>query len=126
MDTIINRVAESGIITIDLKDFYPKAGTTVLDLKDYLFKGLILKEKDFRDALKQTDREQYRGKYVALTCTADAIIPLWAYMLVTAYLQPVAKGIVFGAEKEALQTLMLEHIANINANDYAGKRIVIK
>lgn len=126
MDTIINRVAESGIITINLKDFYPEAEIVVLDMKDYLFKGLILKEKEFREALKQTDWQQYAGKYVALTNTADAIIPMWAYMLVVSYLQPVAKSIVSGSEKEALQAMMLNNIAAIDTEEYAGKRVVIK
>lgn len=126
MDTIINRVAESGIITIDLKDFYPEAETVVLDIKNYLFKGLILKEKEFREALKQTDWQQYAGKYIALTNTTDAIIPMWAYMLIVSYLQPVARDIVFGSEKEALQAMMLNNIAAIDAGEYAGKRVVIK
>lgn len=125
-DTIINKVAESGIITIDLETFYPKAETMVFDIRDYLFKGLILKEKDFREALKQTNWQQYNGKYIALTNTADAIIPMWAYMLVVSYLQPVAKDIAFGSEKDLLQTLMLNNISGMNADDYANKRIVIK
>lgn len=126
MDTIINRVAESGIITIDLEDFYPESEITVWDIKDYLFRGLILKEKEFREALKQTNWQQYAGKYVALTNTADAIIPMWAYMLVVSYLQPVAKNIVFGNEKEMLQAMMLDTIAGIDAAEYVGKRVVIK
>ena len=125
-DAIINKVAESGIITIDLETFYPKAETAVFDIKNYLFKGLILKEKDFREALKQTNWQQYNAKYIALTNTADAIIPMWAYMLVVSYLQPVAKDIVFGSEKDLLQKLMLDNISGINADDYANKRIVIK
>ena len=125
-DVIINKVAGSGIITIDLETFYPKAEIAVFDMKDYLFKGLILKEKEFREALKHTDWEQYNGKYIALTNTADAIIPMWAYMLVVSYLQPQAKDIVFGSEKDLVQTLMLNNISNINEDDYADKRIVIK
>ena len=126
MDTIINRVAESGIITIDLKDFYPEAEIVVLDIKDYLFKGLILKEKEFREALKQTRWQQYAEKCIALTNTTDAIIPMWAYMLMVSYLQPVAKGLVFGDGKEALQVMMLNKIAAIDVGEYAGKRVVIK
>lgn len=125
-DVIINKVAGSGIITIDLATFFPKAEIVVFDIKDYLFRGLILKEKEFREALKHTDWEQYNGKYIALTNTADAIIPMWAYMLVVSYLQPQAKDIVFGSEKDLVQTLMLNNISNINEDDYAGKRIVIK
>ena len=92
-DVIINRVANSGLITIDLEEFLPKEEIAVFDLKDYLFKGLILKEKDFREALKNFDWETYRDKYVAITCSADAIIPMWAFMLVTAYVQPFAKDV---------------------------------
>ncbi|HTN07247.1 DUF2480 family protein [Agriterribacter sp.] len=125
-DTIINKVAESGIVTIDLETYYPKVEIAVIDIKAYLFKGLILKEKEFREALKQTNWQQYSGKYIALTCTADAIIPMWAYMLIVAYVQPEAKDIIFGSEKDVLQTLLLNNITNISADDYAGKRIVIK
>ena len=125
-DAIINKVAESGIVTIDLETFYPKADIAVFDIKDYLFKGLILKEKDFREALKRTDWQQYAGKDIALTNTADAIVPMWAYMLVVTYLQPLAKDIVFGSEKDLLQTLMLNNISNISVDEYADKRIVIK
>ena len=125
-DEIINKVAESGIVTIDLETFYPKVETATFDIKDYLFKGLILKEKDFREALKGTDWQQYNGKYIALINTADAIIPMLAYMLAVSHLQPFAKDIVFGSEKDLLQTLMLNNISNISAGDYADKRIVIK
>lgn len=125
-DVIINKVAESGIITINLEDYYPKEEIAVFDLKSWLFRELILKEKDFREALKAADWEQYRNKYVALTNTADAIIPMWAYMLVTSYLQPFAKEVVFGDESHLIETLILRHIQQIEANDYEGKRIVIK
>ena len=79
-DVIVNRVANSGLVTIDLEDFLPKEKIEVFDLKDHLFRGLILKEKDFREALRNFDWEIYRDKYVAITCSADAIIPLWAFM----------------------------------------------
>ena len=98
-ETLINKVAESGIITIDLEQFYPADPVVVFDLKDYLFMGLILKEKDFREALKNLDTSGYRDKIVAITCSADAIIPIWAYMLVAGLLQPVARTIVYGNEE---------------------------
>jgi|SRR6218665_17336 len=123
---IINKVAESGLITIDPANFLPEGETAVFDLKDYLFMGLILKEKDFREALKNLDWEQYRSKNVALTCTADAIIPVWAYMLVASYLQPVAREIVMGDEKQLQRELFLKNIASIDPGDYSGKRIVVK
>ena len=89
-DAIVNKVAESGLITLDLEKFLPEEPVVLFDLKDYLFMGLILKEKDFRAAMQQHDWTQYQGKNVAVACTADAIIPVWAYMLVAAYLQPIA------------------------------------
>lgn len=125
-DVIINRVAESGIITIDLENYYPNGQIVVFDVQPYLFRGLILKEKEFREALKQTDWEQYRDKYVALINTADAIIPMWAYMLIVSYLQPVTKEVLFGTEQTLRQTLLLRKIEGINAAEYTGKRIVIK
>lgn len=123
---VVNKFAESGIITIDLEDFYPKEDIIEFDLKEFLFMGLILKEKDFRAALPQINWQQYANKYVAVTCTADAIIPVWAYMLVASYLQPFAKDAFFANKKELLNTLMLNNIATINPQQYADKRIVIK
>jgi hypothetical protein len=125
-ETFVNKVAESGLITIDLENWYPRGETEVFDLKDYLFMGMILKEKDFREALKNMDWTKYQDKNVAITCTADAIIPVWAYMLVAAYLQPVAKEFIMGDEKELHKSLFLKNLAVINVNEYADKRVVIK
>ena len=109
-NVIINKVADSVLTTIDLEEYYPKEPTAVFDLKDHLFMGLILKEKDFRAALQTMDWEQFRNKNVAVTCTADAIIPMWAYMLVATNLQPVANEVVFGDEKNLNQTLLLKNL----------------
>lgn len=125
-NVIINKVAESALTSIDLEEYYPKGETAVFDLKDHLFMGLILKEKDFRATLQTYDWEQFKEKIVAVTCTADAIIPMWAYMLVASNLQPVAKEVVFGEEKEILNTLLLRNIATVNGQDYTDKRIVVK
>lgn len=125
-EVIVNKVAESGIITLDLEQYYPKADTAVFDLKDYLFMGLILKEKDFREALKTTDWSQFQDKNVAVTCTADAIIPVWAYMLVAANLQPVAAEVVFGTEAELKMQLLLKNISTIDSMPYTDQRVVIK
>lgn len=125
-DIIINKVAESGLITLDPATYLPQGETAVFDMKDHLFMGLILKEKDFREALKKLDWETYRDKNVALTCSADAIIPVWAYMLVASYLQPVAREIVMGDEQELNRRLFLQNIAKINAGDFNDKRVVIK
>src|SRR3982750_2284686 len=110
-EAIVNRVAESGIITINLEDYYPKEEIVVFDLKDYLFMGLILKEKDFRAALENIDWSQYQNKNIALTCTADAIIPMWAYMLVASYLRPYANETVFGNKETAITTLILKNLS---------------
>src|SRR5690242_7860817 len=125
-EVIVNKVSESGLITIDLEEFYPKEETAVFDMKDHLFMGLILKEKDFREAMKSLDTTPFKGKNVALTCTADAVIPVWAYMLAASYLEPVAHEIVFGDSDFLHKTLFLKNIAKINVADYEDKRVVIK
>lgn len=126
-DEIVNKVAESGLITIDLENYLPQKGSIgVFDLKDFLFMGMILKEKDFREALKRQDWEKFRDKNVAIVCTADAIIPVWAYMLVTTYLQPVAKEIIVGDEKEIYKAVFLKNISSIHESEFADKRIVLK
>ncbi|WP_018616095.1 DUF2480 family protein [Segetibacter koreensis] len=123
---IINKVAESALTTIDLEEFYPKGETAVFDLKEHLFMGLILKEKDFRAALQSYDWERFRDKLVSITCSADAIIPIWSYMLVASNLQPIAKEVVFGEEKNILQTLLLRNISKIKGEEYTDKRVVVK
>ncbi|MFZ9386413.1 MAG: DUF2480 family protein [Chitinophagaceae bacterium] len=125
-EPIINKVAESGLITLDLEQWYPRGDRAVFDLKDHLFMGMILKEKDFREALKKTDWTVYQGKDVALFCSVDAIIPVWAWMLVTAYLQPVAHEIVLGDEQELHKRLFLKNLSTINPADYSDKRVVVK
>lgn len=125
-EEIINRVSESLLTTIDLETYYPSGETAVFDMKDHLFMGLILKEKDFREALKQLDFSVYQDKNVALTCSADAIIPMWAYMLAASYLQPVAKNVVFGNEDFLHKTLFLQNLSQIDAEVYRDKRVVIK
>lgn len=125
-EVIINRVADSALTTINLEDFYPKDEVKLFDLKDFLFMNLILKEKDYREALKHHDWNQYSNNIVALTCTADAIIPMWAYMLAGSYLQPVAKQVVFGNTDDAVQELIFRKIRSLNPADFEGKRIVVK
>lgn len=126
MDEIVNKVAQSGLITLDLEDYYPKEETVVFDIKDYLFMGMILKEKDFRTALQELDWEQFRNKNVAITCTADAVVPMWAYMLVMTYLQPVAHFAAFGDAAFINRTTFLQNLQKIDTSEYADKRIVIK
>jgi hypothetical protein len=125
-DEIVNKVAQSQLVTIDLEAYYPKEEIVLFDLKPHLFMELILKEKEFRAALQNLDWSTYQQKVVAVTCTADAIIPMWAYMLVASYLQPVAKDIIYGNEQTALQQLFLQNINAINIDEFADKRIVVK
>jgi hypothetical protein len=121
-----NKVAESGILTLDLEAYYPKEQIALFDMKGYLFMGLILKEKDFRESLKGLDVSAYSNKIVAVTCSADAVIPMWAYMLVATVLQPVAKEIIFGNEATAKKNILLKNISGIAVNDFTDKRVVIK
>ena len=125
-ELFVNKVAESGLITIDLEKYIPKGENMLFDLKEYLFMELILKEKEFRASLKETEWEKFRDKNVAIVCSADAIIPVWAYMLVVSYLQPVAKEIVMGDAQELEKKLFIQNIDAININEFADKRIVIK
>ena len=123
---IINKVAQSPLSTIDLEAYYPKEEIVLFDLKPFLFMELIIKEKEFREALQKTDWSMYQNKVVAVTCTADAIIPVWAYMLVVSHLQPFAKDIILGDVKTALRDIFLKKIESIDANEFADKRVVIK
>jgi hypothetical protein len=125
-EMIINKVAGSGLVTLDLEKYMPGNDLVVFDLKDHLFMGLILKEKDFREALKNMDWLPYENKYVAITCSVDAVIPVWAYMLVTSYLQPIAKDVYLGTEAEFRKHLFLKNIANIETDPFRDQRIVIK
>ena len=126
MEPFTNKVAESGIITIDLEKYYPRGEQAIFDLKDFLFMGMILKEKEFREALKNIDWTQYKGKNVAIHCSADAIIPVWAYMLAASYLQPVAGEIVMGDEKELHKRMFLRNLSAIDINEFSDKKVVIK
>ncbi|HET9826852.1 MAG TPA: DUF2480 family protein [Chitinophagaceae bacterium] len=125
-ETITNKVAESGLVTIDLAEYYPSEEIMSFDLKDYLYMGLILKEKDFRENLKNLQWQAYKNKVIALTCSTDAIIPPWAYMLAVSYLQPIAKDVIMGSEKEVIQTILLSNLRRIDASKYTDQRVVIK
>ena len=100
MEEIVNKVAQSGLVNIDLEEFYPPEERVLFDIKPWLFEELILKEKDFREHVKIHDWSQYQNKFVAITCTADAIVPTWAYMMIASSLSPFAKGITFGDLKK--------------------------
>ncbi|RYY93072.1 MAG: DUF2480 family protein [Chitinophagaceae bacterium] len=125
-DLLINKVAQSGILSLDLEAYLPAAPVATFDLKDHLFMGLILKEKDFRQALKEKDWSDYAGKHVAVTCSVDAIIPVWAYMLVASYLQPVAREVFVGTEAELYKHIVLRNIDALDSTVYDGQRVVVK
>jgi hypothetical protein len=126
MAEFVNKVAESGLITIDLENWYPKGEIVVFDLKDYLFMGMIVKEKEFRDTLKNTDWEVYRNKMVSIICSVDAIIPSWAFMLVASYLQPVCKELALATPEEMRKQVFLRNIQSINSVDYKDQRVIVK
>ena len=125
-DTMVNRVAESALVALNLEDLYPAQPLVSFDLKPFLFMGLILKEKDYRAALKEVDWNLYADVVVAVHCSADAIIPMWAYMLAASYLQPVAKRVVFGTEAAVRERLLLDAIEAMPVEDYRDKRVVVK
>lgn len=123
---LVNRVANSGLITINLEDFFPAKDLVVFDLKDYLFMEMILKEKDFREALQNHDWNNYQDKIVVIECNADAIIPVWAYMLVASYAEPHAAQIFQGSADTFYQVAFQQALDQIDASQYEDKRIVIK
>lgn len=123
---IINKIAQSGLVTIDLEDLYVPGERVLFDLRDWLYEELILKEKDFREKLKDHPWENYKDKLVAITCTADAIVPTWAFMLVASHLKPFAKKITFGDLKKLDEELFDEAISKINLEEYKDQKVVIK
>ena len=127
METIVNKVAESGIITLDLAEYVPpEEQVAVFDLKPFLFREMILREKDYRAALQAVDWAQYKDKFVAVHCSVDAIIPVWAYMLAASYLQPHATEVYFGTAEQHKQYIILQRIETIDIAEYDDKRVVIK
>ena len=123
---IINKVAQSGLISFDLAEYYHKGERVVYDIKDNLFMGLILKEKEFRDFVKNHDWSIYEGKNVAITCTADAIVPTWAYMLLATRIEPHANMLVFGDLNDLEDALFKDALQHIDLEKYKDERIVIK
>lgn len=122
---IKNRVADSGIVNVDLSDYAPKENILELDLKQFLFDGLVLKEKEFRIALKEFDFNKYDGKVVAVFCGANVIVPMWAYMLITTYLNNANAKIYFGNKNKVTQAIIKENIDSINVDDYKEKRVIV-
>lgn len=125
-DVIINKVASSGLVSLDLEDLWPSGERVEYDLAQHLWQGLVLRETEFRETLKQTNWQVYAGKHVAVTCSADAIVPTWAFMLLATKLQPVAATVVFGTLEILNQQLMREVIMKLPQEDYRGAKVVIK
>lgn len=125
-ENIINKVANSGLITVDLADFYQKGERVVYDISDNLFHGLILKEKDFREFVKNHDWSQYQDKFVSIICSTDAIVPTWAYMLLASRMQPYALEVVFG-DLNVLETVLFEKaLSKHDMEAYKDQRIIVK
>jgi hypothetical protein len=125
-EEIVNKVAESGLMQFDLEGLYPEGKRMLFDLKSWLVDELILREKDFREKIKSHNWDQYSNQYVAVTCSADAIVPTWAYMLVATQLQPVAKKVVMGDLQKLEEELFRDAILQLNPETYRNQRIVIK
>ena len=123
---IVNKVANSALITIDLTDYAPKETIAILDAKDFLFEGIILKEKAFRNTLKEFDFSVYTDKIVALYCSSDAIVPMWAFMLLTSYLNNSASKIHFGTKEEVFQKIFSDNIDAIDATEFENKKVIVK
>jgi hypothetical protein len=125
-EDIVNKVALSGLVSLDPASFYPPGDRVIYDIKDNLFHGLILREKDFREFVKEHDWAQYQGKNVGITCTADAIVPTWAYMLLANRLAPYTREVVFG-DMGTLETVLFEKaLSGLDVEQYRNQRIVIK
>lgn len=123
---IINRVAGSKLRTLDLEDFFPEGERLLLDFSQWLFEGIVLKEKDFRESVSKHPWDAYQDKYVAVTCSSDAIIPSWAYLLISAELAPYAKKIVVG-DLELLENMIFQEVVtNIPLDSYIGSPVIIK
>ena len=123
---IINKVAGSNLISFDLADLYPKGERVLYDIKEHLFQGLLLREKDFREMIKNEDWSKYQDQYVAIICSSDAIVPTWAYMLLANKLTPYAKVVIFG-NLEVLETILFDRaLAKMDLESYRDQRIVVK
>lgn len=125
-DPIINRVAGSGLVTLDLETLYPPVALDEVDLQSLLVGGLMLREKDLRDYIRTHEWSRYKDKVVALHCSADAIVPTWAFMLVAIALQPYAKQVVFGNRDAALTTVFREALDQVDWAAFRNAKVVVK
>ena len=123
---IVNRVANSSLISIDLADYAPIQSIAVLDVKDFLFQEIILKEKEFRSNLKEFDFSIYQDKIVAITCSSDAIVTMWAFMLITSYLKDISGDIHFGEKEDVFQQIFTANIDAIDSTEFETKKVIVK
>jgi hypothetical protein len=126
MDEIINRVANSVLEVFDLEDYYPSGIRTQIDISQWLIEGFLLKEKDFREALKNHDWSQYQNHFVAIHCATDAIVPAWASILVVTYVTPFAKKVVSGNLNDLETALYQEILPTLDYTSYQDKPVIIK
>lgn len=126
MDEIINRVANSTLEVFDLEDYYPSGIRTQIDISQWLFEGFLLKEKDFREALKNHDWTQYQNHFVAIDCSTDAIIPAWASILVATHVTPFAQKVILGTISELESALYQEILSQLDYSAYQEKPVIIK
>tara|TARA_B100000768_G_scaffold139353_1_gene130628 strand:- start:6916 stop:7416 length:501 start_codon:yes stop_codon:yes gene_type:complete len=126
LSEIVNKIAKSGLITLDMKTFKGSQNRKIIDIKDWLFQGVVLKEKKFREHLKDENWELYKNTFVALHCSTDTIIPVWAYMLLTKYLNPYASSIIYGNEKDLEKKIFDLNIENFNTKPLENKRVLLK
>ncbi|THF47712.1 DUF2480 family protein [Flavobacterium supellecticarium] len=126
MEEIVNRVANSVLQVFDLEDYYPEGPRFSIDVSQWLYEGLVLREKDFREQLKNHNWETYKDGFVALSCSTDAIVPAWAFMLITAYLEPVAKNVFWGTIPQMEIGLYQEILQKLDYSSYQDKPVIIK
>jgi Protein of unknown function (DUF2480) len=126
MSEIINKVATSGIITLDLEEIYPQGARAVFDLKPLLWQEIALKEDDLRAFAKTHDWSQYKDKFVSVYCSADAIIPTWAFMLVAAHLQPYAAFVTQGDAEQLERAVFTRFVQQLDVEPYRNARVVVK
>jgi hypothetical protein len=125
-EDIVNRVANSKLVVIDLEDYYPTGKRVLFDIKDWLFESLVLREKEFRTQVALYDWPQYQDAYIALTCSSDAIIPAWAFMLVTMHLEPFAKKIIIGNLEQLETSIYQTIIEKLDVVPFKDKPLIIK
>ena len=125
-EEIINRVAQSSLVVVDLEDYYPEGPRILFDIKDWLYEGMVLREKEFRNFVKQHDWSQYKKTYVAITCSTEAIVPAWAYMLITIHLEPYVKKSIIGSLNQLETSIYQDIIHRLDLDPFTNKPLIIK